>query len=130
MNGQNKIDILTKVVVCPTCLLYDCMCLEDKIEMLKDDIKAHHLALQGKANKDFFLSAEELKKKEDEIKAAEELAEPETNKWKNNDPDGEEECEFCGKKVNSSNNYRDEWNNKYWDICYDCGIANNVGGEE
>ena len=44
--------------------------------------------------------------------------------------DKAKECKFCGEQVNGFNNYSDEWNNKYWDVCYDCGIAKEVKEDE
>ncbi len=37
-------------------------------------------------------------------------------------------CDKCGVVVNQDNFYRDQWNNKNYDRCYDCG--NSIRQEE
>jgi len=40
----------------------------------------------------------------------------------------EDTCHVCGTEVNADNFYRDEWNCKYWDMCHDCGMAQDICG--
>jgi hypothetical protein len=67
MNKKTQPEKKMEDTFCPSCFLCPCLCLENKLEMLEDDIKAHNLSLEGKAHRDFMLSPEEIKKKKIEI---------------------------------------------------------------